>query len=82
MRFFHAATTDDPAHFARMLRAWHEGVAQRNEPAWAVCIETLQQHGIMASPLAEGIVVTLYAIADVFSRRLADPLKTDTPRPR
>jgi hypothetical protein len=72
MRFFHAATTDDSAHFARMIRAWHEGVAQRNEPVWAVCLETLQQHGIMASPLAEGIVVTLYAIADVFSRRLAD----------
>jgi hypothetical protein len=28
--------------------------------------------GIMASPLAEGMAVTLYAIADVFSRRLGD----------
>ena len=27
---------------------------------------------IMTSPLAEGMAVTLYAIADVFSRRLGD----------
>jgi len=71
-RFFYAATTDDPAHFGRMMRAWYEAVALRNKPVWAFCVETLQQHGIMASPLAEGMVVTLYAIADVFSRRLGD----------
>ena len=70
--FFHAATTDNPAHFGRMIRAWYEAVGLRNKPVWAVCVETLQQHGIMASPLAEGMVVTLYAIADVFSRRLGD----------
>ena len=61
-RFFHAATTDNSAHFGRMMRAWHEAVAQH--------------HGIMASPLAEGMVVTLYAIADVFSRRLGDDRTT------
>jgi len=72
MRFFHSTTTDDRGHFVRMMRAWYEGVALRNAPVWAVCIETLQQHGIMASPLAEGMAVTLYAIADVFSRRLGD----------
>jgi hypothetical protein len=71
-RFFHSTTTDDRGHFVRMMRAWYEGVALRNAPVWAVCIETLQQHGIMASPLAEGMAVTLYAIADVFSRRLGD----------
>ena len=32
-----------------MMRAWYEGVALRNAPVWAVCIETLQQHGIMGS---------------------------------
>jgi hypothetical protein len=71
-RFSHAATTDNSAHFGRIMRAWHEAVALRREPVWAVCLETLQQHEIMASPLAEGMVVTLYAIADVFSRRLGD----------
>ena len=55
-----------------MIRAWYEAVGLRNKPVWAVCVETLQQHGIMASPLAKGMVVTLYAIADVFSRRLGD----------
>ena len=75
-RFFHAATTDNSAHFGRMMRAWHEAVALHNEPVWTGCLETLRHHGIMASPHAEGMVVTLYAIADVFSRRLGDDRAT------
>ena len=37
---------------------------------WTGCIATLQEPAILTHPLAEGIVVTLYAIADVYSRRL------------
>jgi hypothetical protein len=71
--FFHAATTDDRPHFDRIIRAWNEGVALRSEPVvWAGCIETLKQHEILSSPLAREMVVTLYAIADVYSRRLGD----------
>lgn len=72
-QFFHAINTDDRQHFERMMRAWQEGVVERSEPVvWAGCVETLKQHEILSSPLMKDMVVTLYAIADVFSRRLRD----------
>lgn len=68
---FHAINTDDRRHFERMIRAWHEGMVQRSEPVvWAGCVATLKQHGILSAPLMKDMVVTLCAIADVFSRRL------------
>lgn len=72
-KFFHAINTDDRQHFERMMRAWQEGVVERSEPVvWAGCVETLKQHDILSSPLMKDMVVTLYAIADVFSRRLGN----------
>ena len=72
MQYFHALTTDDKAHFARMVQAWHDSTVSRSEPViWAGCIETLRQSGILEHPLGKDIVVTLYAIVDVFSRRFA-----------
>jgi hypothetical protein len=71
LQFFHSLSTDDRAHFERMILAWHEGTVNRSEPTiWAGCIETLRQPGLLAHPLVKAIVVTLCAIADVFSRRL------------
>ncbi len=71
--FFHASTTSDRRHFDRMMRAWFDAVVERNDPVvWACGIETLRQHGIMSSPLMADMVVTIYAIADVFSRRLGN----------
>jgi hypothetical protein len=73
LQFFHAIETDDRQHFDRMIQAWHESVVTRTEPVvWAGCIETLRQPGILNHPLTEGIIVTLYAIADVFSRRFEE----------
>jgi len=72
MQYFYALTTDDKAHFARMVQAWHDSTVSRSESViWAGCIETLRQPGILEHPLGKDIVVTLYAIADVFSRRFA-----------
>ena len=72
MQYFHALTTDDKAHFARMVQTWHDSTVSRSEPViWAGCIETLRQPGILEHSLGKDIVVTLYAIADVFSRRVS-----------
>lgn len=69
--FFHALSTDDRAHFERMVLAWHDSTVSRSEPTvWAGCMEMLREPGILAHPLVKDIVVTMYAIADVFSRRL------------
>jgi hypothetical protein len=71
IQFFHAITTDDRAHFERLVQAWGEGTVNRSEPTvWAGCVETLRDPDILAHPLSKDVVVTLYAIADVFSRRL------------
>ena len=71
MLFFKSITTDDNAHFGRLVEAWHQGTANRCEPViWAGCIATLQEPGILTHRLGEGIVITLYAIADIYSRRL------------
>ena len=70
LQLFHAIETDDRPHFDRMVQAWHENVVTRTEPVvWAGCIDTLRQPGLLSHPLTEEIVVTLYAIADIFSRR-------------
>jgi len=72
MQYFYAPTTDDKAHFARMVQAWHDSTVSRSESViWAACIETLRQPGILEHSLGKDIVVTLYAIADVFSRRVS-----------
>ena len=72
IQYFYALTTDDKAHFARMVQTWHDSTVSRSEPViWAGCIETLRQPGILEHPRGKDIVVTLYAIVDVFSRRFA-----------
>ena len=72
-QFFHAADTDDRDHSARITKAWFKVVVDRREPVvWNGCIETLQQHGILTSPLIKDAVVTLWAIADIYSRRFSE----------
>ncbi|MCF7673701.1 MAG: hypothetical protein K9N23_01325 [Akkermansiaceae bacterium] len=45
---------------------------RQSEPViWAACIQTLQSQGILAALLAVDMGITLYAVADVFSRRFA-----------
>ena len=61
-----------------MFRVWQKEVVSRGEPVvWAACIDTLQQHDIMSSPLSQAVVVTLHAIADVYSRRFAEKADTE-----
>ena len=70
-QLFQALETDDNAHFERMMNGWHESSVSNREPVvWAGCIEIMQQPEIMNHALFEGVVVTLYAIADEFSARL------------
>jgi hypothetical protein len=70
--FFKTMETDDTHDQTRMAAAWFEGVDRQGEPViWAVCIQTLQSHGILAAPLVVDMGITLYAVADVFSRKLA-----------
>lgn len=81
LQFFHAIETDDRPHFDRMIKAWHDNVVTRTEPVvWAGCIETLRQSGLLNHTLTEGIVVTLYSIADVFSRRFEEIAAKDRQR--
>ena len=71
--YFKTLQTDDREDFERMMAAWNEGVVQKGEPViWSWCVETLQRHGIPDSPLVVDMGITLYAVADVFSRRLAN----------
>ena len=77
--FLKTLETDDTHDQARMADAWFEGVDRQGEPViWAECIQTLHSLDILAEPRAVEMVITLYAVADVFSRRLAgikrDPL--------
>ena len=79
MQFFHAITTDDQVHFGRILKAFYDSTIMQTEPLiWAGCIEIFREPGILDHALAKDIVVTLFAIADVFSRRfqlISSPLQ-------
>jgi hypothetical protein len=78
--FFKTMETDDTRDQTRMAAAWFEGMDRQGEPViWAVCIQTLQSQGILAAPLAVDMGITLYAVADVFSRRLADVKRARRP---
>ena len=71
-KFFYAITTDDPAHFGRMMEAWVQSLAEKGDPlVWAGCVETLSSSGMKEQPLFKEMVCTLYAIADAYDGRLA-----------
>ena len=43
VEFFYAITTDDPAHFGRMMKAWFQSVMEKSDPlVWAGCVEVLR----------------------------------------
>jgi len=70
-QFFYAITTDDPAHFSRMLEAWLQSVMEKSDPlVWAGCVETLHSSGMKEQPLFKEIACTLAAIADAYACRL------------
>ena len=54
-----------------MMKAWVQAMEQQGEPViWAWLVNILIENDMLTCDLAEGIVVTLYAVADVISRRL------------
>ena len=70
--WFKTFDSDDSADQKQMIGKWLESMERQGEPViWAWLTNLLKKHGILQSDLAEGMVVTLYAVADVFSRRLA-----------
>jgi hypothetical protein len=71
MKFFYAITTDDPAHFSRMMEAWFNGVMEKSDPVvWAGCIETLKSPEVKDQPLFKKMVCKLASIADAYAFRL------------
>lgn len=70
--WFKTFESDDPADQEQMIGCWLESLEQQGEPViWAWVTNMLKKHGILTCSLAEGMVVTIYAVADVFSRRFA-----------
>lgn len=70
--WFKTYDSDDPADQKQMIGRWMESMEQRGEPViWAWVTNMLKKHGILTCSLAEGMVVTIYAVADVFSTRFA-----------
>ncbi len=54
-----------------MMKAWVQAMEQQGEPViWAWLVNILRGNDMLTCDLAEEIVVTLYAVADVISRRL------------
>ena len=69
--FFYAITTDDPAHFVRMMEAWFAGVMEKSDPlVWAGCVEVLRSSGMKEQPLFKEMVVALVSVADAYASRL------------
>jgi hypothetical protein len=70
--WFKTFDSDDLADQKQMVDTWLESMAQQGEPViWAWVTNMLKKHGILTCSLAGGMVVTIYAVADVFSRRFA-----------
>ena len=70
--WFKTLDSDDLSDQNRMIAAWLESMERQNEMViWAWLTNILKKHDILTCSLAEGMVVTLYAVADVYGRRLA-----------
>ena len=55
----------------RMTEAWVKSMERQGEPViWAWLVGILGKNDILTCDLAEDMVVTLYAVADIYSRRL------------
>jgi len=70
--WFKTFDSDDSTDQKQMIGKWLESMEQQSEPViWAWLTKLLQKHEILQCDLTEGMVITLYAVADVFGRRLA-----------
>lgn len=70
--WFKTLDCDDQADHRRMIDTWLNSMERQSEPViWAWVTNTLKKHDILTCSLAQGMVVTIYAVADVYGRRLA-----------
>jgi hypothetical protein len=73
MFWFKTLNTEDPDDMEQMLKNWLYGMERQSEPViWAWVVNLLKKHDILTCSLNTAIVVTIYAVADVFSRRIAN----------
>ncbi len=71
--FFQATSSDDPAYEARLHQIWFESVQASGEPfLWAGCWIMIGQTKLVDSPLAQGMVLTLFGLVDCYSRRFSE----------
>ena len=72
-QFFQATSSDDPAYEAKLHRMWFESVQASGEPfLWAGCWILMRQTQVVDSPLAQGMVLTLFGLIDCYSRRFSE----------
>ncbi len=68
--WFKALESDNSANMAPMIDSWLDGMQRKGEPAiGAMLVNLLREKGMIDAPLASGMVITLHAVADVFSTR-------------
>lgn len=69
--WFKTLESDSRKEMAPMVDAWFKGIQQRGEPTiWALLMNLIQEKRIIDAPLASGMVITLHAVADVYSTRI------------
>jgi hypothetical protein len=72
-QFFQATSSDDPAYEAKLHRMWFESVQASGEPfLWAGCWILMRQTQVVDSPLARGMVLTLFGLIDCYSHRFSE----------
>lgn len=70
--WFKTLDCDDPADHRRMIDTWLKSMERQSELViWAWVTNRIKLHDILTCPLAQGMVVTIYAVADVYGRRIA-----------
>jgi hypothetical protein len=56
---------------ASRIAGWVADVALDGEPSiWVACLELIKTHRLLESDLVAPLIITMHAIADVFSRRI------------
>jgi hypothetical protein len=71
-QYFRAVQSDVPEEENRMHRILFQSIKESGEPTvWAGMQMALQQADVLSSPLAHGMIVTMFALADCCSRRFS-----------
>jgi hypothetical protein len=71
--WFRTLDTDDPDDLKQMLENWLHGMERLSEPViWAWVVDLLRKNNILTCSQTTAMVVIVYAVADVFSRRIAN----------